>query len=82
MDKVLVRNYTIGGFKRGEMAGTAMVPAYVDVLNSLTFRLLPKKRSTRERRVGLKIFVCVHWSFGRWFDDGGVCLSRARTKKH
>ncbi len=43
MDGVLVRNYTIGGFKRGEMVGMAMVPAYFGILNSLKFRLiLPK----------------------------------------
>jgi hypothetical protein len=37
----------MGGFKKGEMAGTAMVPAIEIVLNSLKFRLLPKN-SPRE----------------------------------
>jgi hypothetical protein len=27
LDKVLVPNYTMGGFKKGKIAGTAMVPA-------------------------------------------------------
>jgi hypothetical protein len=34
----------MGGFKKGKMAGTAVVPAYCKVLNSLKFRLLPKNR--------------------------------------
>ena len=38
LDKVLVRNYAMGGFKKGKMARTTMVPAYFDVLNSLTFK--------------------------------------------
>jgi hypothetical protein len=29
----------------------------------------------------LKIFVCVRWSFGQWFDDNGVCLSSGSIKK-
>ncbi len=29
---------------------------------------------------GLKIFCLHRWSFGRWFNDSRVCLSRARTK--
>ena len=57
-----------------------MVPVYFTVLNSLTFRLLPKNWP-REWRVGLKILSCVRWSFGQWFDDSGVCLSRGSIKK-
>jgi hypothetical protein len=34
-----------GVLREGEMAGTAMVPAYFDILNSLKFQLiLPKNR--------------------------------------
>ncbi len=33
LDKVLVRNYTMGGFKKGKMVGTTMVPAYFKCLN-------------------------------------------------
>ncbi len=32
LDEVLVRNYTMGGFKKGKMAGTTMVPAYCKCL--------------------------------------------------
>jgi hypothetical protein len=32
LDKVLVRNYTMGGFKKGKMTETAMVRAYFKCL--------------------------------------------------
>jgi hypothetical protein len=45
LDDVLVCNYAMSGFKRGmEKAGMGSVPACIHVLNSLKFRLLPKKR--------------------------------------
>jgi hypothetical protein len=48
----------MGGIEKGmEMAGTAFVPAYFHVLNSLKLRLLPKKFS-REWRGGEDF--CVH----------------------
>jgi len=28
-----------------------------------------------------RFFACVRWSFGRWFDDSGVCLSRRLDHK-
>jgi hypothetical protein len=47
LDNVLVWNYTLSGFKRGiEKAGMDSVPACIRVLNSLKFRLLPKKCQT------------------------------------
>jgi hypothetical protein len=52
LDDVLVWNYAISGFKRGiEKAGMGSVPAYICVLNSMKFRLLPKN-CPREWRVG------------------------------
>jgi hypothetical protein len=49
---VLVWNYAMSGFKRGiEKAGMGSVPTCIHVLNSLKFRLLPKK-CPREWRVG------------------------------
>ncbi len=30
--------------------------------------------------MGLKIFACLRWSFGQWFNDNGVCLSRGSIK--
>jgi hypothetical protein len=36
LDEVLVRNYTMGGFKKGKIAGTTMVSAYCKSLKSLT----------------------------------------------
>ncbi len=52
LDNVLVWNYTMSGFKRRmEMAGMGFVPTCIHVLNSLKFRLLPKK-CPREWRVG------------------------------
>jgi hypothetical protein len=52
----------------------------LNVLKSLTFRIFPKN-CPREWRVGLKIFACVCWSFGRWFNDNGVCFLRSLIKK-
>jgi hypothetical protein len=47
LDNVLVWNYAMSGFKRGiEKAGMGSVPACICVLNSLKFRLLPKKCQT------------------------------------
>jgi hypothetical protein len=44
---VLVWNYPTSGFKRGiEKAGMGPVPTCICVLNSLKFRLLPKKCQT------------------------------------
>jgi hypothetical protein len=44
LDDVLVWNNAMRGFKRGvEKAGMGSVPACICVLNSLKFRLLPKK---------------------------------------
>ncbi len=52
LDDVLVWNYAMSGFKRGfEMVGMGSIPACICVLNSLKFKLLPKKRP-REWRVG------------------------------
>ncbi len=52
LDDVQVWNYALSRFKRGiEKAGMASVPAFIHVLNSLKFRLLPKNRP-REWRVG------------------------------
>jgi hypothetical protein len=52
LDDVLVWNYAMSEFKRGiEKAGMGSVPACIHVLNSLKFRLLPKK-CPREWRVG------------------------------
>ncbi len=52
LDDVLVWNYAMSGFKRGiEKAGMGSIPAYICVLNSLKFRLLPKNHP-REWRVG------------------------------
>ena len=46
-DNVLVWNYAMSGFKIGiKKAGMGSVPASIRVLNSLKFRLLPKKRQT------------------------------------
>jgi hypothetical protein len=47
LDDVLVWNYAMSGFKRGiEKAGMDSIPAYICVLNSLKFRLLPKNCQT------------------------------------
>jgi hypothetical protein len=47
LDDVLVWNYTMSGFERGiEKTGMGSVPACIRVLNSLKFRLLPKKCQT------------------------------------
>jgi hypothetical protein len=47
LDDVLVWNYAMSGFKRGiEQAGMGSVPTCIHVLNSLKFRLLPKKCQT------------------------------------
>jgi hypothetical protein len=52
LDDVLVWNYAMSGFKRGiEKAGMGSIPACICVLNSLKFRLSPKK-CPREWRVG------------------------------
>jgi hypothetical protein len=52
LDDVLVWNYAMSGFKRGiKKAGMGSIPACICVLNSLKFRLLPKK-CPREWRVG------------------------------
>jgi hypothetical protein len=52
LDNILVWNYSMSGFKRGiEKAGMGSIPTCIRVLNSLKFRLLPKKRP-REWRVG------------------------------
>jgi hypothetical protein len=52
LDDVLVWNYAMSGFKRGiEKAGMGSNPTCIHVLNSLKFRLLPKKHP-REWRVG------------------------------
>ncbi len=67
------------GLRRGKWWDRLWLPPFEIVLNSLKVRLLPKNRP-RERRVGWRFFACIHWSFGRWFDDSGVCLLRARTK--
>jgi hypothetical protein len=46
LDNILVWNYAMSGFKRGiEKAGMGSIPACTHVLNSLKFRLLPKKLS-------------------------------------
>ncbi len=67
------------GLRKGKWRERQWFPPFEIVLNFLKFRLLPKNRP-REWRVGWRFFACVLWSFGRWFDDSGVCLSRARTK--
>jgi hypothetical protein len=42
LDNVLVWNYAMSVFKRGiEKKGMSSIPAYICVLNSLKFRLLP-----------------------------------------
>jgi hypothetical protein len=47
LDNVLVWNYAMSGFKRGfEKAGMGSVPTCIWVLNSLKFKLLPKKCQT------------------------------------
>jgi hypothetical protein len=47
LGNVLVWNYAMSGFKRGmKMAGMGFIPAFIHVLNSLKFRLLPKKCQT------------------------------------
>jgi hypothetical protein len=52
LDDVLVWNYAMSGFKRGiEKVGMGFVPACICILNSLKFRLSPKK-FPREWRVG------------------------------
>ncbi len=56
----------MGGFKKGKIAGTAVVSAYCKSLKLPEIQALPKNRP-REWRVGLKISACVRWSFGRWF---------------
>jgi hypothetical protein len=47
LDNILVWNYAMSGFKRGvEKAEMGFIPACIHVLNSLKFRLLPKKCQT------------------------------------
>jgi hypothetical protein len=47
LDDVPVWNYAVSGFKRGmEMAGMGFIPAFIHVLNSLKFWLLPKNCQT------------------------------------
>jgi hypothetical protein len=47
LDDVLVWNYAMSGFERGiKKAGIGSIPACICVLNSLKFRLLPKKFQT------------------------------------
>jgi hypothetical protein len=47
LDNVLVWNNAMSGFNRGiEKVGMGSVPACINVLNSLKFRLLPKKCQT------------------------------------
>jgi hypothetical protein len=44
LDNVLLWNYAMSGFERGmEMSGMGFAPTCIHVLNSLKFRLLPKK---------------------------------------
>jgi hypothetical protein len=47
LDDVLVCNYAMSGFKRGnEKAGMGSIPACIHILNSLKFRLSPKNCQT------------------------------------
>jgi hypothetical protein len=71
----------MGGFKKGKMAGTAMVSPFEIVLNSLKFRLLPKNRP-REWRVHWKFLACIRWYLGRWFDDSRVLLVEGSNKNN
>jgi hypothetical protein len=61
LDNVLVWNYALSGFKRGiEKARMGSIPACIHVLNSLKFRLLPKKLPNRQVEVLRKCQLAGH----------------------